>query len=111
MAYEGIITIDERGLIDSVNPAAEKIFGYRADELIGKNVSVLMPSPDAYESPIETTSPFVLPGRCGRTGGTCCVVGGVSPSPPQVAHGLGMAEAGDDHRRVLAVITFLEAAA
>jgi two-component system CheB/CheR fusion protein len=44
-AVEGIITIDARGIIESFNPASEKIFGYQAAEVIGRNVSLLMPSP------------------------------------------------------------------
>jgi PAS domain S-box-containing protein len=45
-AADGIITIDQRGLIERVNPAAERMFGYAEVELAGRNVSVLMPSPD-----------------------------------------------------------------
>ncbi len=44
-AVEGIITINERGLIESFNRASENIFGYAAAEVIGKNVSVLMATP------------------------------------------------------------------
>jgi len=47
-AAEGIITINEAGVVESMNVAAEKIFGYSAAEIVGKNVKALMP--EAYSN-------------------------------------------------------------
>ena len=48
-AVDGIIMIDQRGLIEFFNPAAERLFGYTAAEITGQNVSMLMPPPYAEE--------------------------------------------------------------
>lgn len=42
---DGIITIDTSGTIERFNPSAERIFGYEEEEVIGKNISILMPEP------------------------------------------------------------------
>ncbi len=44
-AVDGIVIISDKGQIRLFNPAAEKIFGYRQREVIGQNVSILMPEP------------------------------------------------------------------
>ena len=58
---EAIIVIDEKGLIESFSPAAERLFGYAAAEAIGRNISMLMPSTyrEQHDAYLE---------RYGRTG-------------------------------------------
>jgi two-component system sensor kinase FixL len=46
---DAVITIDRDGRIESFNATAEQMFGYRSDEVIGRNVSCLMPEPYASE--------------------------------------------------------------
>ncbi len=46
---DGIITINDKGIIESFNPAAEKIFQYKAVEVVGNNVKMLMPEPYRQE--------------------------------------------------------------
>src|SRR5258706_293237 len=48
-AVDGAILIDARGVVLMFNPACEKLFGYSADEVIGKNVKMLMPEPYRHE--------------------------------------------------------------
>ena len=45
-AVDAIVTIGGGGVIQAVNPAMTVLFGYEADELVGANISMLMPSPD-----------------------------------------------------------------
>lgn len=44
-ALDAVITINERGIIQTVNRATQKMFGYAAEEVIGRNVSMLMSPP------------------------------------------------------------------
>ena len=50
-AVDGILTMDERGTVETINGAASRIFGYAAEEVVGRNVKMLMPQPycDAHD--------------------------------------------------------------
>jgi PAS domain S-box-containing protein len=51
-AVTAIITTDAQGLIESANPATERMFGFKVTELLGRNVRMLMPEP--YRSEHDT---------------------------------------------------------
>lgn len=63
---DAMIVIDEKGVILSFSPAAERLFGYSEAETMGKNVSLLMPSPDReqhdryIERYLETGVPRII---------------------------------------------------
>jgi PAS domain S-box-containing protein len=68
---DAIISIDEHGIILSCNPAAQHIFGYEREELLGQNISLLMPEPlrslhDSYITRYLQTSEAHVIGRDGR---------------------------------------------
>jgi len=48
-AADGIITMDENGAVEAINPAALRMFGYSAGEVLGRSINMLMPEPQRTE--------------------------------------------------------------
>ncbi|MDJ0936510.1 MAG: PAS domain S-box protein [Kiloniellales bacterium] len=67
MAEDAIVMIDWLGRIERLNPAAERLLGYEAQELLGKNVKVLMPEP--YRSAHDDHLRRYLSGSRAKVGG------------------------------------------
>ncbi|MGB8842888.1 MAG: PAS domain S-box protein [Aliidongia sp.] len=66
-AVSGIITIDAQGIIQVFNPSAERLFGWTKDEVVGKNISLLMTEPfsaqhDQYLDHFTATRPSKIIG-------------------------------------------------
>ena len=71
---DAMVVIDEHAVVESFSMAAEKLFGYSAEEVIGRNVSILMPAPDS-EAHDEYIARYLRTGERRIIGGARRVLG------------------------------------
>ncbi len=96
---DGIITMDERGVLESMNPAAQRIFGYDAADLPGQHFSVLLPEAerDEYDGYIEN----YLATRKGKVLGFGLEISGQRKDRSVFPMELGISEMMLNRRRIL----------
>jgi two-component system, chemotaxis family, CheB/CheR fusion protein len=63
-AMDAIVTFDTMGSIDTINEATERLFGYQRGELIGQNISQLMPA--SFARPFSSSEPEFVKAELGR---------------------------------------------
>jgi len=100
---DGIITISENGIVETVNPAAERIFDYAGAEIIGRNIKMLMPEPyhsehDGYLRHYLATGEARIVGRVREVHGRR-KEGGVFPLDLKVSE-----MRSDDSRRFIGIV-------
>lgn len=65
-AIDAIFTINDQGIVERMNPAAERLFGYKTSEVLGNNISMLMSTPDRQNHDgyisryLETRQPRII---------------------------------------------------
>jgi len=93
---DGIIIIDHHGIIESLNPSFERLFGYSAEELIGHNINKLMPELDRSRHDSYLTN--YLSGGKAKTIGIGCEVFGLRKDGSIFPMELGVSEFNVDQR-------------
>lgn len=95
---EGIITIDSSGTVQSFSASAERLFGFKAEEVIGRNVKMLMPA--TYRDRHDSFIARYLETGEKRVIGIGRVVTGQRRDGSNFPMELAIGEAGLDHRRI-----------
>lgn len=95
---EGIVTINEQRLIESFNPAAENIFGYRAEEVIGQYINMLIP--ESYRNEHDRHIDTYLRGASSVVLNTAREVVGRRKNGSTFPIELSISEADLGHRRI-----------
>jgi two-component system, chemotaxis family, sensor kinase CheA len=88
LVRQGVIVIDDTGLIEAFNPAAERLFGYAAAEIVGRRLELLLPGPSrtAQESDLASSLRATKPNVYGAGGEVIGVRQNGSPFAVEVAY-------------------------